>query len=228
MKKAPILFVSHGAPTFALDGGSLGQKLNIIGKSLNHIKGILAISPHWQTNHLTLTTGTKLSTIHDFYGFGHELNNVQYPAFGDPAMARSIKILLKSNGYTVDEDIDRGLDHGVWSILIHLLPKAHIPIIQLSMPSNLTPRSAYELGKILSHIRKDNILILASGGITHNLYELKPQNYQASNYVYDFTAWIRKVISNDDHEELICYRKLAPHAERAHPTDEHLLSLIHI
>ena len=226
MKKNPILFVSHGAPTFALNGGSLGQELNVIGRSLTHIKAILAISPHWQTNHLTLTTGTKLSTIHDFYGFGDELNNIQYPASGDPVIARYIKELLQRHSYIVEEDLERGLDHGVWSVLIHLLPKAQIPIIQLSMPSNLTPRLAYELGKILSQIRKDNILLLASGGVTHNLYELKPQNYQASNYVSEFTAWIRKVISNDDHEALIKYRELAPHSERAHPTDEHLLPLM--
>ena len=226
MKKAPILFVSHGAPTFALDGGSLGQELDVIGRSLTHIKAVLAISPHWQTNHLTLTTGTKLSTIHDFYGFGQELNNIQYPAYGDPVIAGSIKDLLQSHSYSVEEDTERGLDHGVWSVLIHLLPKAHIPIIQLSMPSNLTPRSAYELGKILSHVRKDNILLLASGGVTHNLYELKPQSHEPSDYVYDFTTWIRKAISNDDQEMLIRYRELAPHAERAHPTDEHLLPLM--
>jgi 4,5-DOPA dioxygenase extradiol len=226
MLQTPLLVVSHGAPTFAIDGGALGQELDVIGRFLTKVKAILAISPHWQTKHLTLTTGTKLSTIHDFYGFGEELNAIEYSAHGDPTIALSIKDLLVEHGYSVEENSERGLDHGVWTVLIHLLPKANIPIIQLSMPSNLTSRSAYELGHILSPLRQDNILILASGGVTHNLYELKPQTSQAPDYVYEFTSWIRKAIANEDHETLIRYRELAPHAEKAHPTDEHLLPLM--
>jgi 4,5-DOPA dioxygenase extradiol len=226
MAQTPLLFVSHGAPTFAINGGSLGQELGVIGQSFTNIKAILAISPHWQTKDLTLTTGTHLSTIHDFYGFGEELNTIKYPAHGDPAIALAIKNLLVEHGYSVEENSDRGLDHGVWTVLVHLLPKANIPIIQLSMPTNLTSRSAYELGRILSSLRQNNILILASGGITHNLYELKPANSPAPSYVLEFTDWIRKAIAHEDHETLIRYRELAPHAERAHPTDEHLLPLM--
>ena len=134
--------------------------------------------------------------------------------------------LLKTAGWAVTLDERRGLDHGAWVPLSHLLPKADVPVFQVSMPVGLDPVSAYNFGKSLAPIRENGVMIIASGSLTHNLYEFRHANASEQDYVIEFTNWIRMAVTNHDVDRLLNYRKVAPHAQRAHPTEEHFLPML--
>ncbi len=222
--KAPSLFVSHGAPTFALAPDLLGEKLRKIGASLNHIKAILVVSPHWQTEHIEVLANFQPETIHDFYGFPSELYTLQYPVNGHIEFANSVLRLLAVEGIRASLNHDRGLDHGAWVPLLHMLPSADIPVFQVSMPYSLNAASAYKLGQLLAPMREQGVLILGSGGITHNLSDLR-QQAKVLPYVNQFAQWIRNAMIAKNVDLLLAYREHAPNASQAHPTDEHLLPL---
>ncbi len=149
MTTAPTLFISHGAPTFALEPGLLGPALNTLGQQLSGaktVKAVLVVSPHWQTRDVTVMTSPAPETVHDFGGFPAALYDLQYPVAGHPQLAAEVSRLLTEAGWTVGVDARRGLDHGAWVPLRHLLPKADIPVFQVSMPMDLDTVSAYNLG----------------------------------------------------------------------------------
>lgn len=223
---APVLFVSHGAPTFALEPGALGARLREVGARLAGLRAVLVVSPHWQTRGLEVTTTQRPATIHDFGGFSPALYRLAYPAPGAPEAAAEAALALRDKGWQVGEDDRRGLDHGAWVPLMHLLPAADLPVFQLSMPVALDAREAIELGRALAPLRARGIAILASGSMTHNLYEFRGGATQAESYVDRFARWVGDAIERHDLEALADYRRLAPDAERAHPTDEHFLPLL--
>ena len=224
--KAPVLFISHGAPTFALEPGVLGPQLQALGAQLEGIKAVLVLSPHWQTRDVRVMTTAKPETIHDFGGFPAALYKLSYPATGAPEVAREAARLLAQAGMTVGFDEHRGLDHGAWVPLIHLLPKVNLPVFQVSMPVTLNPAQAVKLGQALSALREQGVLIVASGSMTHNLYEIHPPGSQPLAYAQEFTAWVRTAVLGKATQAVVAYRSEAPHAERAHPTDEHFLPLL--
>lgn len=226
MHRTPVLFISHGAPTFAIEPGMLGPKLNKIGKKLSDIKTVLVISPHWQTNEPTITTSNVLKTIHDFSGFPAELYQLTYPAQGNPELAATIATRLTANGINLQQDAQRGLDHGAWIPLYHLLPQANIPILQLSLPKKMNAKNAFFLGKALAPLREIGVLIVASGSMTHNLYELQHPTSAPQPYAQAFCAWVDHAIQTHDSDALINYRQQAPFATQAHPTEEHFLPLL--
>lgn len=230
MTTAPTLFLSHGAPTFALEPGRLGPLLNSLGKQLAHdasgIKAVLVISPHWQTRNVRVMTTARPETVHDFGGFASALYALHYPALGEPHYAAEAIRLLTQAGFLASADAERGLDHGAWVPLRHLLPDADVPVFQVSMPHDLDPSSALALGRALAPIREQGVMILASGGMTHNLYEFRQAGSVAADYAVAFTHWIRQAVTRHDIELLVNYRQLAPHAQRAHPTEEHFLPLL--
>lgn len=222
--KAPSLFVSHGAPTFALEPELLGEKLGEIGAGLKNVNAILVVSPHWQTENIEVMANVKPATIHDFYGFPSKLYTFQYPVNGHAEFANSVQRLLAVGGIRASLNHDRGLDHGAWVPLLHMLPNADIPVFQVSMPYSLNSVSAYKLGQLLAPMREQGVLILGSGGITHNLSDFRQQT-KTLPYVSPFAQWIRNAMIENDVEQLLSYRKHAPNAAQAHPTDEHLLPL---
>ena len=224
--KAPVLFISHGAPTFALEPGALGAQLQALGAQLEGIKAVLVVSPHWQTRDVQVMTTVKPETIHDFGGFPAELYQLSYPATGAPEVAREAARLLAQAGLAVGFDERRGLDHGAWVPLFHLLPQVNLPVFQVSMPVTLDTASAFKLGQALSALREQGVLIVASGSMTHNLYEIRQPGSQAQVYVQEFTSWVRKAVLAKAKASMLAYRSEAPHAERAHPTDEHFLPLL--
>lgn len=222
----PTLFVSHGAPTFALEPGDAGQALLGLAARMETPRAILVLSPHWIRATTALTTHAQPETIHDFGGFPAPLYRLRYPAAGAPEVARRAQTLLAGSGIEVELDATRGLDHGAWVPLLHMYPKADIPVVQLAMPYGITARGMFVLGRALAPLRQDGVLIVGSGSLTHNLYEFRGEDGPAEPYVLEFAEWIAARLQAGDEEALLDYRRRAPHAERAHPTDEHLLPLM--
>lgn len=226
MSKAPSFFISHGAPMFAIEPDGLSDYLTRLAASLSNINAVLVISPHWQTRDLCVMGTFQPTTIHDFSGFPEVLYTLQYPAKGSPEYAEVLIKSMAEHGIQVRLDASRGLDHGAWVPLIYLLPQADVPVFQLSMPVHLNAESALQLGAALRALRDRGVLILGSGGFTHNLYEIAPKDAVPESYVKLFGDWMREAVIKRDFERLANYRQLAPYATRAHPTDEHLLPLM--
>jgi len=223
---APVYFVSHGAPTFALEPGILGAKLHALGSELKDIRAVLVVSPHWQTRGVRVSTDVSPETIHDFGGFPSKLYDLQYPAIGAPDVAAQAVQLLSDAGYDTAVDRGRGLDHGAWVPLMHLLPQAPLPVFQVSMPFDLTAEQAVHLGRTLAPLREKGVLILTSGSMTHNLGEFRQGVPRGDHYVQEFADWVITAVRANAVNALIQYRTEAPHAARAHPSEEHFLPLL--
>lgn len=222
----PSLFVSHGAPTFALDPGVSGRQLRAVANQLPRPRAILIISPHWMTrSEIRITGSARPDTIHDFGGFDPELYKIHYSAPGDPVLARRVATLLTENGWQALVDPTRGLDHGAWVPLLYLYPEADIPVLQVSMPQNLDAQTAFQMGNALAPLADEGILIIGSGSLTHNLYELGQFADGEARYAREFTEWIREGIQTGNVQRLLGALETAPHARRAHPTTEHFLPL---
>ena len=226
MPRAPVFFISHGAPTFALEPGKLGARLESMGKGLSGVEAVLVVSPHWQTECVKVMADKAPATRHDFGGFPQPLYELQYPARGHPQFAVEATRLLAEAGFEASLDDGRGLDHGAWVPLLHLLPATDIPVFQVSMPHTLDATGALHLGRALAPLRQRGVLILGSGSMTHNLYEFRLPATNEAAYVREFTAWVRQAVLADAADTLADYRRLAPHATRAHPTEEHFLPLL--
>jgi len=226
MNTPPVFFISHGAPTFAVEPGALGVLLHTWGSQLTNIKAVLVVSPHWQTTDVQVMTTVQPETMHDFGGFSSNLYALQYLAKGQPDMAKDASQLLNAAGFATQLNDHRGLDHGAWIPLMHLLPKADVPVFQVSMPLTLNTQQAVKLGQALASIRNQGVLIVASGSMTHNLHEFRPSAKIPEVYVQEFAAWVRSKVLAHETNSLMQYRTEAPHAERAHPSEEHFLPLL--
>jgi 4,5-DOPA dioxygenase extradiol len=224
--QAPVFFISHGAPTFAIEPGKLGPQLQALGAQLKGVRAVLVVSPHWQTQGVGVSSTATPETIHDFGGFPAKLYEMNYPATGAPAIAEQAAKLLSDAGFTTRIDSRRGLDHGAWVPLIHLLPAAQVPVFQVSMPYDLTAAQAVQLGQALAPLRAAGVLIVASGSMTHNLGEFRSGVAAGDHYVEEFAHWVRTAVLANAVQPVIRYRSEAPHAERAHPTEEHFLPLL--
>jgi 4,5-DOPA dioxygenase extradiol len=223
---APALFISHGAPTFALEPGLLGARLRQIGETLTGVRSLLVVSPHWQTDALTVMSTPHPQTIHDFGGFAPALYQLQYPAAGDPQTADTTLKLLENAGWPATLDTKRGLDHGAWVPMMHLRPQADLPVFQLSLPWSFDAPQSLALGRALAPLREQGLAIVGSGSMTHNLSEFRGPRTAVEPYVDEFTGWVQACIRRRDLDALTHYRALAPHALRAHPTEEHFLPLL--
>ena len=221
----PSLFISHGSPMHALEPGAAGAAWEKLARSLPRPRAILITSAHWETNVPMLTGSAKPETIHDFSGFPAPLYRLRYPAPGDPGLAQRARGLLAEAGFTAAVDGCRGLDHGAWSPLLYMYPEADVPVVQLSLQTELGPRHHYRLGAALAGLAEEGVLLVGSGHMTHNLRDWLRGAYDApvAPYAKEFQSWVNDRIAAGDHEALIEYRSRAPHAVRAHPTDEHFL-----
>lgn len=226
MNTFPTLFVSHGAPTFALHPGIAGPRLHALAQSLPRPEAVAIISPHWQTPGLKVTTAEHLTTIHDFGGFDPALYDIQYPATGHPALAARAIDRFREAGWDAEADTRRGLDHGAWVPLRHMYPEADVPVFQISLPDRLDAASAYAFGQALAPLSEEGVLIVGSGSLTHNLYEFRLGDDEEADYAREFTEWIREAVREGDHDRLVDALDAAPHAKRAHPTSEHFLPLL--
>ncbi|WP_027350484.1 dioxygenase family protein [Halotalea alkalilenta] len=225
MSRIPSLFVSHGSPMFALEPGLLGPNLQRLGASLPALTAILVVSPHWQTPQLRVSAVANPPTIHDFGGFPPPLYELHYEPPGAVQLAGDIVEMLARAGLPATLDTQRGLDHGAWVPLRYLKPDADIPVLQVSLPRDMDTEGAQRLGRALAPLRDEGVLIVGSGSLTHNLYEFR-SHIRDPEYAQEFADWVATAVAAHDDESLVHYRARAPHAARAHPTEEHYLPLL--
>ena len=228
MPRLPTLFVSHGSPMFAVEPGRAGPLLTALGARLPRPRAVLVVSPHWMTREPRVAVSTAPKTIHDFGGFPPALYQLQYPAPGAPEVAQRAMALLRAAGCVADPDAQWGLDHGAWVPLSYLFPKADVPVFQVSMPVRIDGPSAYDYGRALAPLAEEGVLIVGSGSLTHNLYEIQREGGEenAAPYALEFAQWIAHKAMSGDHASIKNTMTLAPHAQRAHPTAEHLWPLM--
>lgn len=224
----PTLFVSHGSPMFAVEPGLAGAHLRKLGQLLPKPRAVLVLSPHWMTRRVKLNAHPQPATMHDFGGFPQELYGLQYPAKGSPDVAQEVVELLAQHNVPGHLAIDQGLDHGVWVPLMHLFPQADVPVMHVAFPTCLNPEQANTYGRYLRPLREQGVLIVGSGSLTHNLRDFfhGVQHAEELEYVEAFSGWVARTLAAGDRAALLAYRRLAPDAARAHPTDEHLLPLM--
>ncbi|WP_017905669.1 DODA-type extradiol aromatic ring-opening family dioxygenase [Pseudomonas asplenii] len=223
----PSLFISHGSPMLALEPGASGPALARLAAELPRPKAIVIVSAHWESQGLLVGSSLRPATWHDFGGFPRELFAVQYPAPGQPELAAEVAGLLTDAGLPARLDNTRPFDHGVWVPMKLMYPDADIPIVQVSLPSQMGPALQTRIGQVLRGLREQGILLVGSGSITHNLGEL---NWRAGPEVIEpwakaFRDWIVDKLAANDDAALDDYRRQAPYAVRNHPSDEHLLPL---
>jgi 4,5-DOPA dioxygenase extradiol len=225
IKRGPVLFVPHGAPTMALEPGDAGAALSAYTTRIPRPEAILIISAHWHTPSPTFSAACKPETIHDFYGFPQALYAIRYPVCGAVKWAMEGRALLEEAGFEVGIDPRRGLDHGAWVPLRLMYPDASVPVTALSLQAHLGPEHHYRLGRALAPLREAGVLIVASGNLTHNLGHFGQRRGMGVtlDYVEEFQAWWRERIEARDVESLLDYRHRAPGGQEAHPTEEHLL-----
>lgn len=226
MTTLPSVFVSHGAPTFAIEPGLAGAQLRALGRALDKPKAVLVVSPHWMTRGVEITAAARPKTVHDFGGFPRALYAIEYPAPGAPAVASRAQLLLRARGIDASLDPQRGLDHGAWVPLLHMYPDADVPVLQVSLPFDTDAARALDLGRALSPLAREGVLVVGSGSLTHNLYEFRVGDVQEAAYAREFSHWIRQAVEAGDIERLAQALVRAPHAARAHPTTEHFLPLL--
>ena len=227
MTRQPALFVSHGAPTLALEPGPTRGFLAQLGAGLARPTAILVVSAHWETAAPAVSTAAQPETIHDFSGFPDALYRMCYAAPGAPDLAQQAMQLLNAAGLSVTAVPDRGLDHGAWVPLQLMFPEADIPVTQLAVQTRQGPVHHLRLGEALRPLRDAGVLIIGSGSVTHNLREVGRHDYAAPPpaWVSEFNDWLAAAVEAERTVELLDYRRLAPHAARNHPTEEHLLPL---
>lgn len=226
----PALFVSHGAPTLPLTDAPVRRFLAGLAATLaERPKAILAVSAHWETERPAVNAVAVNETIHDFYGFPRALYEIRYPAPGSPALAERVRTLLAAGGLETDVDTRRGLDHGAWVPLQLIYPEADIPVVQLSVQTDLGPEHHLRLGRLLAPLRKEGVLILASGSFTHDLSSFRDYTHAVDapepDWVTGFADWMDAALREGRTDDLLGYRDKAPQARRNHPTEEHLLPL---
>jgi len=223
----PALFLSHGSPMNAIAVNSYTDDLRKIGEQLKNVSSILVISAHWETNGLYVTASENLSTYHDFRGFPNELFAVEYPVKG---ALKLIPVIEKLIDEPLQRDTQRGLDHGAWSMLVHLFPEATIPVLQLSLDLNRTFEQHYELAKKLASLREQNVLILTSGNITHNFSHADFKNIDATpiDWAFQFDELIKEAFIHNDATTLINIKNKTDVYLNNHPTDDHYIPLLYL
>jgi 4,5-DOPA dioxygenase extradiol len=226
MDRLPTLFISHGAPTFAIEPGLAGPRLTALGRALPRPRAVLVVSPHWMTPSPRVGLVARPQTIHDFGGFDPALYEISYPVDGHPELARRALALLDDAGWAPQPDERRGLDHGAWVPLRHLYPAADVPAFQVSLPSRLDGDSAWAFGTALAPLAAEGVLIVGSGSLTHNLAEFRSGPGGNESYAGEFAAWVRDAVATGNSDRLRQTLGLAPHAQRAHPTTEHFWPLL--
>lgn len=223
----PSMFVSHGSPMFALEAGETGPGLLAWAQTLHKeaLRGVVIMSPHWMARTPSVMTTAQPQTWHDFGGFPAALYELQYPAPGSPALAHEVLGLLQAAGIAAQPDDKRPFDHGTWVPMMHMFPRADVPIVQVALPVGWGPDQVYALGAALQSLRASGVLVMGSGSMTHNLGEFFGGETQPAPYVLEFSRWIEAAMQRGDTPALLDYRSLAPYAHRAHPSEDHFLPL---
>jgi 4,5-DOPA dioxygenase extradiol len=222
----PALFVGHGNPIYALRRNRYTAAWAKLGTEIPLPKAILCISAHWYISSAALTVNSAPPTIHDFGGFPPELYQVQYPAPGDPGLARRVKELLAPLPVALEEGW--GLDHGAWSVLRHMYPNADVPVVQLSIDRGRHGEFHYEIGMRLACLRAEGVLVLGSGNVVHNLSAMVwGEGSQSYEWARRFEALSKELLLAENDQSLIQYEKLGRDAQLSIPTPDHYLPLLY-
>jgi 4,5-DOPA dioxygenase extradiol len=224
--KTPVLFIGHGSPMNIIYRNEYTKSLQTLGKSLPKPDAILVISAHWLTEGTFVCSAGKPEQIYDFYGFPTELYEVKYHPPGAPQIAESLIHELRSDN--VQGDDTWGIDHASWAVLVHMYPKADIPIFEMSLNTLKNEQEHYALGKKLSYLRKRNILIMGSGNIVHNLRQIEfDEHAKPFSWAVEFDEYIKDALLRKDHERLLRYKELSPVSRLAVPTNDHYLPFLY-
>jgi 4,5-DOPA dioxygenase extradiol len=224
----PAIFFGHGNPMNALMKNAYTDGWRRIGQDTTRPRAILSISAHWFVPETGITISTSPRTIHDFGGFPRELYKVQYPAPGDPALARRVQQLLAPIPVTLDDAW--GLDHGTWSVLTHVYPAADIPIVQLSIDETRPPAFHYDIGRRLAPLRAEGVLIVGSGNLVHNLHAYAWGQHAPDPYDWAvrFETEARGLLLSGEDKTLVDYESLGKEALLSIPTPDHYLPLLYV
>lgn len=222
----PSYFFAHGAPTIVLEEHAYNDFLKTFASQHPRPKAIVLFSAHWEEEVQTVSTAAQYETIYDFGGFQKELYEMTYPAKGDLSLSESIMNLFAKQGIHHAADGERGLDHGAWAVLKLIYPEADIPVVALSVNRSLSNQQQYEIGKALSELRKQDVLIVGSGGTVHNLRAVKWSQNEVDPWAAEFDRWLEEKVGAWDLDALFRYRELAPYAKEAVPTNEHFIPLL--
>jgi 4,5-DOPA dioxygenase extradiol len=228
-RKMPVLFLGHGSPMNGIEENEFSNGWRNIAKDIPRPKAVVCISAHWETHGTSVTAMKKPKTIHDFGGFPEELYKVQYPAPGDPELAKEISGKIKKTSVGLDEEW--GLDHGCWVVVKRMYPDADIPVLQLSLDHSQDAQYHYDLAKELSWLREKGVLIIGSGNMVHNLGLVAWDKMDVIGYAYDWAIEasdkMKKFILNGDHKSMIDYQAQGKAYNQAIPTPEHYLPLLY-
>ncbi len=219
--RMPVAFIGHGSPMNALDRSHFTEWRDW-GTALPRPKAVLVVSAHWEDTPVSIGSTTRHNKlVYDFYGFPDHMYDLKYPAPGAPGVADRIESLLSP--HLTIQRTDRGLDHGGWVPLMHLLPQADVPVLQISMPMTMTEEELFLLGRELSPLRDEGVLILGTGNLTHNLREAfrADPSGPPPEYAVAFDSWVAASLINGDSKALQSWQDEAPEAFRSHPSAEH-------
>lgn len=226
----PLLFIGHGSPMNGIEDNTFSQSWRRMGGEIEQPTAVLVISAHWLTRGTKITAMPHPKTIHDFGGFPQALFDVQYPAPGDPELARETSLMVKSTH--VDLDHEWGLDHGTWTVVRHMYPEANIPVLQLSIDYSKPAEYHYQLAKELAALRRKGVLIIGSGNMVHNLRMIAWDKMDAPEYGFDWALEMntkfKQLITNGDHQPLIHYEQMGQAAKFAIPTPDHYYPLMYV
>jgi 4,5-DOPA dioxygenase extradiol len=221
----PTLFISHGAPSLALEPAPARDFLAGLASQLPRPSAIVVASAHWETPAPAVDRSSAPATIHDFSGFPPALYAMTYPAPGSPALSERIAGLLAAAGLACQR-VERGLDHGAWSPLTLIYPHADVPVLELALQPALGPAHHLALGRALAALPGEGVLVLGSGGATHNLGALRWGGGPTPAWASQFDDWLADAAVRGDGEALVDYQRRAPQARQNHPTAEHYLPIL--
>lgn len=226
----PALFVSHGSPLLAIVDSPARRFLAALGPRLPAPQAIVAVSAHHDAPETEVAGAPHPDTIHDFGGFPRELYEIRYAAPGAPELAERVAAMLRAESFPARVDARRGFDHGAWIPLSLMYPRADVPVVQVSIDTRRNAERHFALGRALRPLRDSGVLLLASGGATHNLglymYADGRDDRDVPPFVAAFNDWTAKAIEERRYDDLVRWRELAPHAAQNHPTPEHFLPLL--
>ena len=219
------LFLCHGAPDIILEDNEYISLLKEMGSKYRP-NAIIIFSAHWEEKETTISSVTgNYDMIYDFYGFPEELYHVKYPAQGSPELALRIQNLFSEKGIESRLDTNRGIDHGTWTILSMMYPKADIPIVQISINPFRPMEEQYQIGKALMPFAKEDILVIGSGSTVHNLGSLEPFAKKPKDWAVEFDDWLINKVIHLNLDQLYAYQKMAPNVKQAVPREEHIVPM---
>jgi 4,5-DOPA dioxygenase extradiol len=222
----PAVFIGHGTPFNALQDNRFTQAWSAFGCQIPRPRAILAISAHWYIGATAATAMPKPPTVHDFYGFPQQMYEISYPAPGAPSLVSTLQELVAPVWLQADTG-QWGLDHGTWSVLVHMFPEADVPVVQLSIDGRQPAAHHLELGKRLAPLREEGVLVMGSGNIVHNLRMMDRGRPGAGpEWASRYDAMVQRYVAEGDDEALVAYER-HPDAELAVPTPDHYLPLLY-